>query len=296
VHSSPCTFAVTATEGPFRPESIVTTEGRPIVSARRASIRIRPVLRCTDAPSPVVGYRAPRWRAAGYTGAIIGGGIVSTVLVTGANRGIGLAFAKALRKRGDNVVATARDPAAATELAETGCRVEECDVTDDASVQALAERLAGVPIDLLVHNAGIMRRDRLDSVDMAAVTRQIDVNALGALRVTIALLTNLREAENPKVVAMTSRMGSIEDNNSGGFYGYRMSKGALNAIVKSLSIDLAPWPVASIHPGYVRTRMTGNQGDLSPEEAVDRMLVVIDKLDRTMSGKFYHRDGYELPW
>jgi len=221
---------------------------------------------------------------------------MATVVITGANRGIGLAFAKVYHSRGDTVIGTTREPAEATELAQLGVQVEELEVTDDASVANFAERIAGRPVDLLINNAGVLRRDRLDSFDPATILRQFDVNALGTLRVSQALAANLKLAPQPRLVAMTSRMGSIEDNNSGGFYGYRASKAALNAIVKCLSIDLEPWPVALLHPGYVRTRMTGNQGDLTAEEAVERMLLVIDRLDASMTGKFFHRDGHELPW
>jgi len=221
---------------------------------------------------------------------------MSTVLITGANRGLGLAFARALRARGDEVIGTAREPANAEELAALGATVEELEVTDDASVASLAERLEGKPIDLLINNAGILRRDRIESFEPETVLRQFDVNALGPLRVTRALLPNLRLADAPKIVSITSRMGSVEDNSSGGFYGYRASKAALNAVIKSLSIDLDPWPVVVIHPGYVRTRMTGNQGDLSADEAVERMLPLIDHLEASQSGKFFHRDGHELPW
>ncbi len=221
---------------------------------------------------------------------------MTTAVITGANRGIGLAFAKALLARGDTVIGTAREPAEAGELANSGAEVEELDVTDDASVTNFAERLQGRSVDLLINNAGILRRDRLDSFDPATLQREFDVNALGPLRVTNALLPSLRLSAKPRIVALTSRMGSIADNNSGGFYGYRASKAALNAVIKSLSIDLDPWPAVVIHPGYVRTRMTGNQGDLTAEEAVERMLLVIDKLDSSMSGKFFHRDGHELPW
>jgi NAD(P)-dependent dehydrogenase (short-subunit alcohol dehydrogenase family) len=231
------------------------------------------------------------------SGARPAGDRVATVLITGANRGIGLAFAREYKKRGDDVIGTTREPAEAGELTDIGARVEELDVADDASVALLADRLGGMPIDLLINNAGILRRDRVDSVDAATVLRQFDVNALGALRVSLALRQNLQIAPNGRIVGMTSRMGSVSDNNSGGFYGYRASKAAMNAILKSLSIDLAPLPVVLIHPGYVRTRLTGNQGDLTPEEAVERMLeTVIDRLDRTMTGRFYHRDGHELPW
>jgi NAD(P)-dependent dehydrogenase (short-subunit alcohol dehydrogenase family) len=218
------------------------------------------------------------------------------VLITGANRGIGLSWARAYRKRDARVIGTAREPGSADDLRDIGADVEEVDVTDDASVAMLAERLQGVAIDLLILNAGILRRDTADTVDTALMSRQFDTNALGALRVALALRPNLALAEKPSLVAMTSRMGSIADNTSGGFYGYRASKAALNAIMKSLAIDLAPWPVILLHPGYIATRMTGNQGDFGPDEAVDRMIAIVDRLDESMTGRFYHRDGHELPW
>jgi NAD(P)-dependent dehydrogenase (short-subunit alcohol dehydrogenase family) len=221
---------------------------------------------------------------------------VATVVITGANRGIGLAFAKAYHERGATVIGTTREPQSADELTDLGVRVEEVDVTDDASVAQLGERLAGITVDRLINNAGVLRRDRLDQLDSAAILRQFDVNALGALRVSQVLVANLRASSNPGIVAMTSRMGSIADNTSGAFYGYRMSKAALNAAMKGLCIDLAPIPVMVIHPGYVRTRLTGELGDLTPEEAVARMLPLIDHISPANSGRFYHRDGHELPW
>lgn len=219
-----------------------------------------------------------------------------TVVITGANRGIGLAFARAFKERGWAVVGTTREPQAATELASLGVRIEEVDVTDDASVAQLGERLTGVPVDRLINNAGVLRRDRLDQLDSAAILRQFDVNALGPLRVSQALVSNLRASNNAGVCAITSRMGSIADNTSGAFYGYRMSKAALNAAMKSLCIDLAPIPVMVVHPGYVRTRLTGELGDLTPDEAVARMMPLIENMTPANSGRFYHRDGHELPW
>jgi NAD(P)-dependent dehydrogenase (short-subunit alcohol dehydrogenase family) len=222
--------------------------------------------------------------------------LVPTVVITGANRGIGLAFARAFKERGYTVVGTTREPQVAVELASLGVRVEEVDVTDDASVAQLGERLAGMPVDRLINNAGVLRRDRLDQLDSAAILRQFDVNALGPLRVSQALVANLRASSNAGIVAITSRMGSIADNTSGAFYGYRMSKAALNAAMKSLCIDLSPIPVMVVHPGYVRTRLTGELGDLTPDDAVARMMPLIENMTPANSGRFYHRDGHELPW
>lgn len=220
---------------------------------------------------------------------------MSNVLVTGANRGIGLAFAQAYAKRGDVVIGTAREPVRAIELAKVA-RVEALDVANDLSAQGLARRLEGMPIDLLINNAGIMEPDTLASASIESMRRQFEVNALGPLRLTRALLSCLRAAKAPRVVNVTSRMGSIGDNGSGGFYGYRASKAALNIITVSLARDLAPIPVLAIHPGMVRTEMVGGHGEVSAPEAVAKMLPLIDRLDSSASGKFLHRDGFELPW
>ena len=216
-----------------------------------------------------------------------------TVLITGANRGIGLAFAQAYAARGDTVIGTARDASRASELAKVA-EVLECDVSSDASVAAFEEAIADRKIDLLVNNAGILRMDSIDKLDTQAMLAQYNTNAVGILRVTAALKENL--AEGGRVVNVTSRMGSIEDNTSGRFYGYRASKAAVNMITKGLSLDLAPIPVLAIHPGAVQTEMTAGGGDISAEESVSRMMAVIDKLDASRSGTFWHRDGYELPW
>lgn len=216
-----------------------------------------------------------------------------TVLITGANRGIGLAFAKAYSARGETVLGTARDPAKATELAEVA-EVFPCDVSDDASVAALGEFLENRPIDLLLNNAGILRGDSLDAFDTETLLAQYNTNAVGILRVTATVRDNL--SDSARVVNITSRMGSITDNTSGRMYGYRASKAAVNMITKGLALDLAPIPVMAIHPGYVQTEMTGGRGDISPDEAVARMVSVIDQLDASRTGTFWHRDGYELPW
>lgn len=216
-----------------------------------------------------------------------------TVLITGANRGIGLEFARAYAARGETVLGTARNPEAATELCEVA-EVLPCDVSSDASVQALGEALGNRTIDLLINNAGILRVDTLDAVDTETMLAQYNTNAVGILRVTATLRDNL--SDRARVVNVTSRMGSIEDNTSGRMYGYRASKAAVNMITKGLSLDLAPIPVMAIHPGYVRTDMTSGSGDISPKDAVARMLTVIDELDESRTGMFWHRDGYELPW
>lgn len=218
-----------------------------------------------------------------------------TVLVTGANRGIGLALARTFAERGARVIGTARSPDEADDLAAVAARVERLDQTDDASVAALADSLEGEALDVAVHNAGILRRDDVDDLDPDDVLAQLDTNAVGPLRVTRALRPHHARAEDPRLVYVSSVMGSIGDNGDGAYYGYRASKAALNMVVKNLHLDLAPWPVVALHPGYVHTRMTG-AGNITPEESAAGLVEVIEGVDRSMSGRFFDRFGEELPW
>jgi NAD(P)-dependent dehydrogenase (short-subunit alcohol dehydrogenase family) len=218
-----------------------------------------------------------------------------TVLVTGANRGIGLALTQQFAQRGDRVIGVCRKSSA--ELEATGARVEAgVDVTDQAAVQKLADRLRNERIDILVANAGILERDSLDPLDIDAIRRQFEVNTLGPLIVVRALRDSL--TSGAKVGLMTSRMGSMQDNTSGGYYGYRASKAALNAIGKSLSLDLAPRGVSVVllHPGYVATEMVGGSGDVTPEQAATQLIARIDALTPERSGTFQHANGDALPW
>jgi NAD(P)-dependent dehydrogenase (short-subunit alcohol dehydrogenase family) len=220
---------------------------------------------------------------------------MSCSVVTGANRGIGLELVRQLKARGDDVIAVCRE--SSTELTRLGVRVEKgVDVSDGASVADLAKRLAGVEIGLLVNNAGILRSERLDGMNYASIEEQLSVNALGPLRVTTALLPLL--GKGSKVAIITSRMGSIADNGSGGYYGYRMSKAAVNAVGVSLARDLAGRgiAVALIHPGMVATDMTGRHG-IPPAEAARGIIARIDALAATNTGRFWHAGtGEELPW
>ena len=218
-----------------------------------------------------------------------------TVLVTGANRGIGLALAQQFASRGDRVIGVCRKSSAALEA--TGARVEAgVDVTDQSAVESLAKRLRDERIDVLVANAGILERDSLDPLDIDAIRRQFEVNTLGPLIVVRALRDSL--TSGAKVGLMTSRMGSMTDNTSGGYYGYRASKAALNAIGKSLSVDLASRGVSVVllHPGYVATEMVGGSGDVTPDEAATQLIARIDALTPESSGTFQHANGTALPW
>jgi len=223
---------------------------------------------------------------------------MKTVLITGANRGIGLALARRFASRGDRVIAVCRHGSEA--LAATGARVEPgIDVTDGDALAALAQRLGDERIDLLVLNAGIMARDALGSIDNAgfdAIRRQFEVNALGPLRVTQALLGHL--GTGAKIGIVTSRMGSVADNTSGNAYGYRASKAAVNAIGKSLAVDLKPRGIAVLllHPGYVATDMVGGTGDVTAEQSAVQLVERLDALTLDQSGTFVHANGSALPW
>jgi len=215
-------------------------------------------------------------------------------VVTGANRGIGLALCRRLSERGDQVIAACRR--ISDELGMLDVRVEAgVDVADDASVERFAGRLADTPVDVLIHNAGVLQRVSLDNLDLDAIRRQFEINALGPLRVTRALLGNL--SAGSKIAIITSLMGSIADNSSGGHYGYRMSKAAVNMAGVSLAHDLRSRDiaVAILHPGMVQTDMTGHAGipvDVSAHGLVDR----IDELSMSNSGTFWHAHGQTLPW
>ena len=223
---------------------------------------------------------------------------MKTVLITGANRGIGLALAQQFAARGDRVIAVCRH--ASDALAATGARVEAgIDVTDADAVAALAHRLVNERIDLLLLNAGIMARDALGQIDGAGfdgMRRQFEVNALGPLRIAQALLGQL--GEGAKIGIVTSRMGSVADNTSGNAYGYRASKAAVNAIGKSLAMDLRPRGIAVflLHPGYVATDMVGGTGDVTPQQAAAQLVERLDTLTLAQTGTFWHANGSPLPW
>lgn len=221
---------------------------------------------------------------------------MATYLVTGANRGIGLEFCRQLQRRGDDVIAVCRS--ASDELKNLNVQIEtDVDITSETSISELLKRLEKRPIDVLINNAGIVERVTLKNLDIESIRKQFEVNAIGPLRFTHALLPNLKNGS--KVIIMTSRMGSIEDNTSGGSYGYRMSKVALSMAGKSLSHDLKPRQiaVAILHPGLVKTRMTNfTESGITPEVSVQGLLDRIDQLNLENTGTFWHSNGEVLPW
>ena len=218
-----------------------------------------------------------------------------TALVTGANRGIGLELCKQLKDKDWTVIGACRETS--DELEALGVHVETgLDVTSDQSVADLRRRLEGVRLDLLINNAGILSRESLEDLDFERMRRQFEVNSLGPLRVTHALLENL--GEGCKLALITSRMGSVGDNTSGARYGYRMSKAALNIAGVSLSHDLKSRgvAVAILHPGFVRTGMTNFEGLIDCSEAAAGLIARIEELTLETSGGFWHENGERLPW
>ena len=217
-------------------------------------------------------------------------------LVTGANRGIGLEYCRQLKARGEDVVAVCRQ--GSDELQTLGVRVEAgLELSDTQAINDLVQRLDGLSLDGVILNAGILQSMGLTDLDPAGIRRQFEVNALAPLLLARALVDQM--PRGAKLVLMTSRMGSIDDNTSGGSYGYRMSKVALNMAGKSLAIDLEPRgiPVAILHPGLVRTRMIQfNPSGIPPEQSVKDLLARIDGLTMANSGSFWHANGELLPW
>lgn len=226
-------------------------------------------------------------------------------LITGANRGLGLELARQYARDGWRVMACARSPDAPAlhELVdESGLRVSAhaLDVTDGPAITKLAATLAGEPVDVLLNVAGVFGgdRQRFGAQDYDDWKHVLDVNVLGPMRIAEAFIGHLEAGEQKKIVSLTSRMGSIADNTSGGYYAYRSSKAALNAVVKSLAVDLAPRGIIAvpIHPGWVRTDMGGPSAPLSVEASAAGIRKVIAGLTPADSGRFLCHDGSELPW
>lgn len=218
-----------------------------------------------------------------------------TIVITGANRGIGLAMVQAWCTRGDRVFAACRQPSPA--LMDSGATViDGVDVSTADGVMNLKSALGDTGVDMLYNNAGIMCSETVDAMDFDSIREQFEINTLGPLRVTMALLKNLNEGS--KVGLMTSRMGSVADNTSGGKYGYRISKAGLNAAGKSLAVDLLGRgiAVAILHPGWVQTDMTRQSGNLTVNEAASSLIARMDALSLENSGTFWHSDGKVLPW
>lgn len=219
---------------------------------------------------------------------------MSTVLITGSNRGIGLELARQCKERGDDVIAVCRT--ATPDLEKLGVRViDGIDVARGEDVARLRDVLGEGQLDLLINNAGILRGDNLSKIDFDDMLEQYRVNTLGPLRVTRALLDSLHEGS--KVGIVSSRVGSIDDNSSGNNYGYRASKAAVNMVGTNLALDLKPRgiAVALLHPGLVATDMTNRHG-IDPADAAAGLLARLDELTLESTGGFWHANGERLPW
>ncbi len=225
---------------------------------------------------------------------------VKNIVITGANRGIGYAMAELCHQRGDNVYALCRQ--SSSKLDSLGVNVvEQIDVSKQAGINKAVVALAGVTIDLLINNAGILRDEQLNNLNQDTIVEQFNVNALAPLCFSHALLSNLTSGS--KIALITSRMGSISDNTSGGRYGYRMSKAALNIAAVSLARDLQSDNIAVgiYHPGYVQTDMVNRDGvltngDISANVAAERLISLMDSLTIAETGIFKHSNGETLPW
>jgi NAD(P)-dependent dehydrogenase (short-subunit alcohol dehydrogenase family) len=232
--------------------------------------------------------------------------MMPSVLITGANRGLGLEFARQYLADGWQVYAACRDPDSASELrrladeAPAGAAILAMDVTDPAGIAAAAAELDGRAIDLLLNNAGVIgpRGQTIGNIDYDAWKEVLYVNTLGPMRVSEAFVEHVARSDRKLIVTLTSGMGSIADNTSGGSILYRSSKAAVNMVVRSLAIDLAPRGITCVvvNPGWVQTDMGGPNATLEPPESIGRMRNLIDTLRPELSGKFFNHTGREYPW
>jgi NAD(P)-dependent dehydrogenase (short-subunit alcohol dehydrogenase family) len=228
-----------------------------------------------------------------------------SALITGANRGLGLEFARQYLADGWQVYAACRDPSSASELrrladaSDHNLRILTLDVTNPASVKAAAVKLDGQAIDLLLNNAGIggPRGQTIGNIDYEAWANVLDANTMGPMRVSEAFVDHVARSERKLIVTLTSGMGSLADNTSGGSIAYRSSKAAVNMVMRSLAHDLAPLGITCVvvNPGWVRTDMGGPHATLTPTESVTMLRHLIETLGPARSGKFFNYDGREYP-
>jgi NAD(P)-dependent dehydrogenase (short-subunit alcohol dehydrogenase family) len=229
-----------------------------------------------------------------------------STLITGANRGLGLEFASQYLANGWQVYAGCRDPDSASELRRLAdpsnrkLRIMALDVTDSISVKAAATLLEGQAIDLLLNNAGVMgpRSQTIGNIDYEAWAKVLDANTMGPMRVSEAFVDHVARSERELIVTLTSGMGSLADNTSGGSIAYRSSKAAVNMVMRSLAIDLAPRGITCVvvSPGWVKTDMGGPRATITPTESVTKLRHLIETLGPAQSGKFLNYNGREYPW
>lgn len=230
---------------------------------------------------------------------------MATVLITGTNRGLGLEFVSQYVQRGDQVIATCRSIEIADELQQirmehSDLRLLEMDVMKQDSMERLANNLKGEAIDIFINNAGVYGPRQADFGEVVGRNwlAVLQVNSVAPLLLTQLLIDNFRRGKDRKLIYISSKMGSIDDNRGGGSYLYRSSKSALNQVVKSLSVDLVDegFVAAVLHPGWALTDMGGPNAVIDPETSVRGMINVIDGLDASGSGKFYDYAGKVIAW
>lgn len=230
---------------------------------------------------------------------------MATILISGTNRGIGLEFTRQCLLRGDRVIATCRTMETADDLMQLsrsheGLDIRQLDVSSSESMQDFVQQLAGIPIDIFINNAGVYGPSNASfgTVDAQVWASVLQVNSIAPLLLTQLLMPNLRQGKDKKLLYLTSKMGSIDDNSGGGCYIYRSSKTALNSVVKSLAIDLAAegFSAALLHPGWVQTDMGGPNALINTETSVTGMLKIVDELGPQSAGKFFNYDGSIIPW
>ena len=231
---------------------------------------------------------------------------METVLITGANRGIGLELTRQYLKKPTRVIATCRAPELATALSElkqphaNTLQVTALEVTNDSSIKALVEKLKDQPIDVLINNAGVSggKHQDIHDVDYAWWAHTLAVNTIAPFRVTVALLQNLRRSPNPRVITLSSQLGSMLRPTSSGYYIYRSSKAAVNKVMQGLAVDLRPDNiiVCPVHPGWVQTEMGGVNADLTVDQSASGLIQLIDRLTPSDSGRFFKWNGEAHPW
>jgi NAD(P)-dependent dehydrogenase (short-subunit alcohol dehydrogenase family) len=229
-----------------------------------------------------------------------------STLITGANRGLGLEFARQYLADGWHVYAACRDPDSASELRRLAdasghkLQILALDVTDPASVKTAAAELDGKATDLLLNNAGVMgdRGQTIGNIDYEAWAKVLEANTMGPMRVSEAFVDHVARSERKLIVTLTSGMGSLADNTSGGSIAYRSSKAAVNMVMRSLAIDLAPRGITCVvvNPGWVQTDMGGPHATITPAESVTMLRRFIETLGPAQSGKFFNYDGREYAW
>ena len=230
---------------------------------------------------------------------------MATILVTGANRGLGIEFVEQYLNDGNEVIATYRNENSSMDLIKMGnersnLKLLQLDVSSNKSLNSFAENLGDSPIDIFINNAGVYgpRNSSFGNVDEENWIPAIKINAIAPILLTQLIIKNIRSGADKKLIFVTSKMGSIDDNKGGGAYVYRSSKTALNAVVKSLSVDLENEGivVALIHPGWVKTDMGGPNALIDKDTSVRGMTEVISNLDISSTGNFYNYDGSIIPW